>query len=126
VGARIRAGREMRGWSRRRLAEELGMSEQQIMKWEGGLNRVYVSRLWAIAKALGMPLSWFAEGFMPASIAAAHASAALGSTPEHLTKMLTAENVAVLERFALLTPQQQRIVRQLLSELRVAAEAVEQ
>jgi len=44
------------------LAEEVGVKFQQIQKYETGANRVSASRLWDIAQAMDVPVSWFWEG----------------------------------------------------------------
>lgn len=62
VGERIAARRSALGWSQSRLAAELGVSFQQLQKYESGLNRVSASRLHRIAVALGAPVAAFFPG----------------------------------------------------------------
>lgn len=62
VGARIRLRRGMSGISQQSLAEKLGITFQQVQKYENGSNRVGASRLWAISKALSVPVVFFFEG----------------------------------------------------------------
>jgi transcriptional regulator with XRE-family HTH domain len=62
VGQRIRARRKALGVSQERLAGELGLTFQQVQKYERGANRVSASKLWEIARALGADLSSFFEG----------------------------------------------------------------
>jgi transcriptional regulator with XRE-family HTH domain len=62
IGATIRAIRVARGFSQEALAEAVGLTFQQIQKYELGRNRVSVSRLVQIAETLGMPITWFFEG----------------------------------------------------------------
>ena len=62
IGATIRAIRVARGFSKEALAEAVGLTFQQIQKYELGRNRVSVSRLVQIAETLGMPITWFFEG----------------------------------------------------------------
>ena len=57
VGKRIRLRRLLVGMSQETLANALGLTFQQIQKYEGGNNRVSASRLSEIAKALGVPVS---------------------------------------------------------------------
>lgn len=61
VGARIRVRRVMIGMSQERLAQLLGITFQQVQKYEKGANRVGASRLQAISTALGVPISFFFE-----------------------------------------------------------------
>jgi transcriptional regulator with XRE-family HTH domain len=62
VGKRIRARRRLCKISQVELANSIGLSFQQIQKYERGLNRVSASKLYAIAKHLGAPISHFFEG----------------------------------------------------------------
>ncbi|KFB11301.1 helix-turn-helix domain-containing protein [Nitratireductor basaltis] len=62
VGSRIRLRRNMLGISQEKLGESLGITFQQIQKYEKGTNRVGASRLQAIASILSSPVSFFFEG----------------------------------------------------------------
>ena len=62
VGKRIRQRRWMAGVTQQQLAEAVGIKFQQIQKYETGMNRVSASRLWDIAEALDVPVSFFFEG----------------------------------------------------------------
>ncbi|MCX7300509.1 MAG: helix-turn-helix transcriptional regulator [Rhodobacterales bacterium] len=62
VGKRIRHRRWMNGTTQQQLAEKVGIKFQQIQKYETGMNRVSASRLWDIAAALGVQVSFFFEG----------------------------------------------------------------
>ncbi len=62
VGKRIRHRRWMVGMTQQQLGEIVGIKFQQIQKYETGMNRVSASRLWDIAKALEVPISFFFEG----------------------------------------------------------------
>ena len=62
VGKRIRHRRWMIGMTQQQLAEKVGISFQQIQKYETGMNRVSASRLWDIAQAVEVPVSFFFEG----------------------------------------------------------------
>ena len=55
VGARVRTARMARGMSQAALAENLGITFQQIQKYERGANRISASKLIEIARALGLP-----------------------------------------------------------------------
>lgn len=57
IGLRIRTCRAERSLSQSALAAELGLTFQQVQKYESGANRVAASRLVEIARILGMPLS---------------------------------------------------------------------
>ncbi|CAM3077040.1 Transcriptional regulator, contains XRE-family HTH domain [Paracoccus aminovorans] len=62
VGKRIRHRRWMIGMTQQQLAEKVGIKFQQIQKYETGMNRVSASRLWDIAQAVDVPISFFFEG----------------------------------------------------------------
>ena len=62
VGKRIRHRRWMVGMTQQQLADKVGIKFQQIQKYETGMNRVSASRLWDIADALGVEISFFFEG----------------------------------------------------------------
>ena len=59
VGARIRLRRNMIGMSQEKLGESLGITFQQIQKYEKGMNRVGASRLQAIGNILNIPVTFF-------------------------------------------------------------------
>ena len=62
VGARIRMRRKILGVSQERLADDLGLTFQQVQKYERGANRVSASKLYEIAKSLQSSVSYFFEG----------------------------------------------------------------
>ncbi|MFT4782601.1 MAG: transcriptional regulator with XRE-family HTH domain [Paracoccaceae bacterium] len=62
VGKRVRHRRWIVGMTQQQLAEKVGIKFQQIQKYETGMNRVSASRLWDIAEALGVQVSFFFEG----------------------------------------------------------------
>ncbi len=63
VGARVRFRRTMMGTSQEKLGEALGVTFQQVQKYEKGTNRVGASRLQRIAEVLQVPVSFFFEGY---------------------------------------------------------------
>lgn len=62
VGNRVRLARGMHHISQEKLGNALGITFQQIQKYEKGTNRIGASRLIAISKALKLPVSFFFEG----------------------------------------------------------------
>jgi transcriptional regulator with XRE-family HTH domain len=62
LGQRVRSRRLEIGMSQERLAELLGVTFQQVQKYEKGVNRIAASRLYDIASALQQPVSRFFEG----------------------------------------------------------------
>lgn len=61
VGNRIRLRRTLLGLSQEKLASLLGLTFQQVQKYERGMNRVGASRLWDIGKVLEVPIGFFYE-----------------------------------------------------------------
>ena len=70
VGSRIRMRRLFLGMNQETLARELGLTFQQVQKYEGGANRVSASRLWEMAGVLGVPVSFFFDGLRSEETAA--------------------------------------------------------
>ncbi|MBP5353350.1 MAG: helix-turn-helix transcriptional regulator [Alphaproteobacteria bacterium] len=68
VGQRIRLRRTILHITQQQLAEMLGLTFQQVQKYEKGMNRVGASRLWDISRVLEVPMSFFFED-MDASVA---------------------------------------------------------
>lgn len=66
VGSRVRMRRKMLGLSQERLGERLGITFQQIQKYEKGTNRVGASRLQAMSQALDVPVAFFFPDSTPA------------------------------------------------------------
>ncbi|MFV3126092.1 helix-turn-helix domain-containing protein [Niveispirillum sp. KHB5.9] len=62
VGQRMRLRRGLLGMSQEVLAERLGITFQQVQKYERGANRVSASRLWDLSRALDVPVSFFFDG----------------------------------------------------------------
>ncbi len=62
VGGRVRARRTLIGMSQEDLGKHVGLTFQQIQKYENGMNRIAASRLWQFSLILGQPISWFFEG----------------------------------------------------------------
>ncbi|MCC2099408.1 MAG: helix-turn-helix transcriptional regulator [Hyphomicrobiales bacterium] len=70
VGKRVRHRRWLGGMTQQQLAEKVGIKFQQIQKYETGMNRVSASRLWDIAQAVDVPVSFFFEGLHEGEAAA--------------------------------------------------------
>ncbi|MEM6414382.1 MAG: helix-turn-helix transcriptional regulator [Pseudomonadota bacterium] len=62
VGKRLRQRRRLLGLTQQKLADAVSIRFQQIQKYESGANRISASRLWALAKALEVPVAYFFEG----------------------------------------------------------------
>ncbi len=62
VGRRVKERRTLEGMSQRTVATNLGLTFQQLRKYEIGTNRISASRLYELAQLLGVPVSYFYEG----------------------------------------------------------------
>ena len=105
VGLRIRMRRKEIGVSQERLAEALGITFQQVQKYERGANRVSASKLWEIAAALRTPVAYFYEGLGDSE------SGARGAAQDF---MLTREGLELMAAFPRIT---EPAVRRKLVEL---------
>ena len=63
VGRRVRLRRTLLGLTQQELGEQIGVTFQQIQKYERGTNRISASRLWEISRVLKVPVSFFFEDF---------------------------------------------------------------
>ena len=65
VGSRVRLRRQLLNMSQEKLGEELGVTFQQVQKYERGTNRIGAGRLFEVARVLDVPVSFFYDGFAP-------------------------------------------------------------
>lgn len=65
VGQRVRARRTLLGLSQEKLGDALGLTFQQIQKYERGTNRIGASRIFDLSKVLGVPIAYFFEEIAP-------------------------------------------------------------
>ncbi|WP_298216883.1 helix-turn-helix domain-containing protein [Acidocella sp.] len=79
VGSRIRLRRTLLGMSQERLGDALGLTFQQVQKYERGMNRVGASRLFDISRVLDVPISYFFDD-MPAGLSEGPLSGPRGRT----------------------------------------------
>ena len=98
VGSRVRMRRIMLGMSQEKLGEALGLTFQQIQKYEKGTNRVGASRLQQISEVLQVPVSFLFDGG-PSGVAVSDASAESAS-PAYIADFLaTSEGLALTRAF---------------------------
>jgi transcriptional regulator with XRE-family HTH domain len=62
ISVKIKIARETSGFSQTRVGNALGVSFQQVQKYESGQNRVSAGRLFQLAAVFERPISWFFEG----------------------------------------------------------------
>lgn len=92
VGRRLRQQREMRGMPQKELARRLGISFQQVQKYESGANRISASKLWEAAGVLEVGPEYFFEGLERTGarprLGAAEASAGYAADGPHARQVL--------------------------------------
>ncbi len=114
VGKRVRHRRWMVGMTQQQLGEAVGIKFQQIQKYETGMNRVSASRLWDIAHAMDVPISFFFEGLEGDGAEAPQAGMARGD-------LLADKEAQELVRSYYAIPENQR--RRLFDLARVLSDA---
>ncbi len=121
VGLRIRLRRKELGVSQEKLAESIGLTFQQVQKYERAANRVSASKLWEMARALKTSVSYFYEGLGdPAAGRAGHNSEAGDGVHDFL---LTAEGMELATLFPRI--RRTKVRRRLLDLVRTMAEEAE-
>ncbi|PIT69182.1 helix-turn-helix domain-containing protein [Bartonella tribocorum] len=106
VGKKIRLRRQMLKMSQTTLGHALGISFQQIQKYEKGLNRVGAGRLKEISDILNVPVSFFYADVITKQHALSSHDEVIFSTEEYL----------LLKRFRTLTSIKQRAILQLIAD----------
>jgi transcriptional regulator with XRE-family HTH domain len=97
VGARIRMRRQLINMSQERLGELLGITFQQVQKYEKGSNRISASRLFYASKTLGVPVQFFFDG-LPGS-ETGEGLREPGSGDEFTAAMMSPEGVQLAKAF---------------------------
>ncbi len=109
IGQRVRTRRLELGMSQERLAEILGVTFQQVQKYEKGVNRIAASRLFDIACALDMPVGRFFEGL----VSSGGLTACADSAPDEVgASLATPEGARMASLFARIKrrPVRQRVL----------------
>ncbi|UNF45006.1 helix-turn-helix transcriptional regulator [Bartonella krasnovii] len=106
LGQKIRFRRNMMGFSQKQLGSHLGVTFQQIQKYEKGLNRVSAARLQEIADVLKVPVSFFYAESTKKEEISSHFNDRISSKAEYL----------LLKNFRELTRKKQRAILLLISD----------
>src|ERR1700744_2775949 len=100
VGSRIRMRRIMLGMSQEKLGDALGLTFQQVQKYEKGTNRIGASRLQQIAQILQVPVSFFFEGAPTAVTIGRHEGLSEAPSPAYVSDFLaTSDGLALTKSF---------------------------
>jgi transcriptional regulator with XRE-family HTH domain len=109
VGLRIRMRRRELGMSQERLADAIGLTFQQVQKYERAANRVSASKLWEIAKVLRSNIAYFYEGLEDGG-----GEGGVSATHDFL---LTNEGMELAATFPTIAPRLRRKVLELVRML---------
>jgi transcriptional regulator with XRE-family HTH domain len=100
VGARVRMRRMMLGMSQEKLGDALGLTFQQVQKYEKGTNRIGASRLQQIAQILQVSVSFFFEGAPSAQTIGRHEGMSEAPSPAYVSDFLaTSDGLALTKAF---------------------------
>ena len=96
VGGRVRFRRMLLGMSQEKLGERLGLTFQQVQKYEKGINRIGASRLYDLSQVLGVPVQFFydeapvqyEQGMTTREVAAGFAETGQTPNESHITEFL--------------------------------------
>lgn len=99
VGRRVRLRRVLIGMSQERLGDLLGLTFQQVQKYERGVNRIGAGRLFEIAGILGVPISFFYDGLEDGSYGAGR-SHGEDESPPAMDFLSSAEGIQLGAAFA--------------------------
>lgn len=103
VGKRLRSRRTLLGMSQEKLGEAVGVTFQQIQKYERGLNRIGSSRLYEFARVLSNPVSYFFEGMETAANESEYKSLAEDSGNFEHENLANKEVLALVRAFSGIT-----------------------
>lgn len=126
IGQRLRQRRTLIGMSQEKLADAVGLTFQQIQKYEKGTNRIGASRLWQFCRVLDVPPSYFFEAISGTPYADEPMSAIVtvptkGRSKDPLTRRQTLELVRAYYRIA--DPNVRRNIFELVKNLSEASPA---
>jgi Predicted transcriptional regulators len=126
VGSRVRLRRTLLGLSQEKLGEAVGLTFQQIQKYERGANRIGASRLFEFSRILDVPVSFFFDDMTERAKTSEHGAMALADQPQAslepdpLTRRETLELVRAYYRIG--DPQVRKRLFELTKSLGTAEE----
>ncbi len=126
VGARLRVRRTLLGMSQTTLGDAIGLTFQQVQKYENGMNRISASRLFDLARVLDVPVEYFFDD-MPAAVAASSPAQGGGKAkkppsyePDPIAKRETLELVRAYYKIS--NPQVRKRLFEVVKALGAASE----
>jgi transcriptional regulator with XRE-family HTH domain len=119
VGSRVRLRRMLIGMSQERLGEMLGLTFQQVQKYEKGVNRVGAGRLFDVARILGVPIDYFYES-VSSPLAGSRGNLAGEASPPAMEFVASAEGLQL--SLAFMRIKDARVRKRVLDLVRSLAE----
>ena len=113
VGQRLRLRRKLAGLSQTELGEKIGVTFQQLQKYESGANRTSASRLFDLSRVLDVPVSYFFDEMTENVSDAGKTEAALTDEPNLMAKRETLELARAYTRIA--DPKLRQLLRSLIN-----------
>ncbi len=98
VGSRVRVRRKFAGMSQSDLAKSLGLTFQQVQKYESGTNRISASKLYQIGQVLKVPMSYFFDG-LPDNATDENVGVQTAPDSTATTLLSTADGMEIAEAF---------------------------
>ena len=100
VGARVRMRRLMLGMTQEKLGDALGLTFQQVQKYEKGANRIGAGRLQQLSAILQAPVAFFFDGMRPATAVVTTSSPSDALSTSELDQFLTSsDGLALIKAF---------------------------
>ncbi len=103
VGARVRQRRVMQGMTQTDLANALGLTFQQVQKYERGTNRIAASRLLDLSRVLDVPINYFFDDMPPEVAASSQATKGRGKAKKlpsyEIDPMTTQETMSLVRAY---------------------------
>ncbi len=126
VGARLRQRRTLRGMNQTNLGNAIGVTFQQVQKYENGMNRISGSRLFDLSRVLDVPIQYFFDD-MPIAVAASSPAQGGGRAkkppsyePDPMAKRETLELVRAYYKIS--NPQVRKRLFEVVKALEAASE----
>ena len=121
VGARLRMRRMLVGMSQEKLGQSVGITFQQVQKYEKGTNRVSASRMHQIGQVLGVPVEYFYEGAPSVEGGPAGFAESPGASYQAENLLSTSEGIQLMRAFTRIADA--RVRRKIVDLAEALAEA---
>ncbi|MBV9512093.1 MAG: helix-turn-helix transcriptional regulator [Caulobacteraceae bacterium] len=120
VGLQVRLRRKELKISQEKLAETIGLTFQQVQKYERGTNRISASKLYEIARTLRVSIAWFFEGLSDPKDGRVQGEAEPGAAPFAQAFLMTSEGIDLANLFPRI--EHPRVRRKLVELVRSLAD----